>query len=98
MKPVDTMAKDVRNLFDLIHHYDLNYDKKILAKCNLKNNALNLIKSMLHFAWTHEADILHPTEREMAKFTEHGMQVKVTVDVSIDYPDERLSVTLVDYI
>ena len=112
MKPYDTTAKDVRNIFDLIHHYDLNYDKKILNKYNLRDKALELIKSILYFAWTDEADILHPTERQIKDFLIQSMQVivkttdlksgvreeKITIEVSIDYPDERLFVTLVDYI
>lgn len=123
MKPYDTTALEVRNLFDLIHHYDLNYDRENVNKYNIRTNALNLIKSMILFAWTDEADILHPTELQINQFIIHGMQVKVkttglkpgtnvfekdktshkrtekiTVEVSIDYSDERLSIVLVDYI
>ena len=123
MKPVDTTALDVRNLFDLIYYYDSNYDEKILRNYDVKNNALNLIKSILHFAWTDEAGILHPTELQINQFVIHGMQVnikttglkpgtkvfekdkathvrkeKITVEISIDYPGETLSVVLVDYI
>ena len=123
MKPVDTTALDVRNLFDFVYYYDSNYDEKILRNYDIKNNALNLIKSILYFAWTDEAGILHPTETQIKRFTEQGMQVtikttglkpgtkvfekdkathvrkeKITVEVSINYPGETLSVVLVDYI
>jgi hypothetical protein len=107
MKPVDTTAKDVRELFNLIHHYDMNYDRKNVNRYQIRENTLNLIKSMILFAWTDEADILHPTELQINQFVIHGMQVnikstgekeKITIEVSIDYQDERLSVVLVDYI
>ena len=119
MKPVDTTAKDVRELFNLIHHYDMNYDRKNVNRYQIRENALNLIKSMILFAWTDEADILHPTELQINQFVIHGMQVnikstglksedraydkeerteKITIEVSIDYSDERLSIVLVDYI
>lgn len=107
MKPVDTTAKDVRELFNLIHHYDMNYDRKNVNRYQIRENALNLIKSMILFAWTDEADMLHPTELQINQFVIHGMQVnikstgekeKITIEVSIDYQDERLSVVMVDYI
>lgn len=107
MKPVDTTAKDVRELFNLIHHYDMNYDRKNVNRYQIRENTLNLIKSMILFSWTDEADILHPTELQINQFVIHGMQVnirstgqkeKTTIEVSIDYPDERLSIILVDYI
>ena len=118
MKPVDTTALDVRRLFDLIHHYNMNYDMKNVNRYKIKENALNLIKSMILFAWTDEADILHPTELQIKQFVTQGMRVtikstglkpedraydkeerttKITVNVSIDYPDESLSIVLVDY-
>ena len=107
MKPVDTTAKDVRELFNLIHYYDMNYDRKNVNRYQIRENALNLIKSMILFDWTDEADILHPTELQINQFVIHGMQVnikstgekeKITIEVSIDYSDERLSIVLVDYI
>ena len=107
MKPVDTTAKDVRELFNLIHHYDMNYDRKNVNRYQIRENALNLIKSMILFDWTDEADMLHPTELQINQFVIHGMQVnikstgekeKITIEVSIDYSDERLSIVLVDYI
>ena len=123
MKPVDTTAKDVRELFNLIHHYDMNYDRKNVNRYQIRENTLNLIKSMILFAWTDEADILNPTDLQIKQFVIYDMQVKVkttmldpgtvvfgknkttykvkekiTIEVSIDYPDERLSVVLVDYI